>query len=479
LIRRRCLKTNLNFITPTFRSGIGTKDVSKGRNMKLLLNLYFLFFSAWIVSCNTTEPPIPPDETKPILALELDDAHCTEAWLQLTTKDLVLPAELTLKQYNPTGDSLSQIFILHTQDSLLYIDSLFPNQNYKFKVALNTTDNPQPTTNLLPVTTMDTTRHNFTFEMITFGGAVGSSVLYDVAIINENNIWAVGEIWIADTSSLGYTKYNAVHWDGNNWELKQLLWNNSVFSPIRGILALDENNFYFAAGSVFKWDGNSNSVQMVFSRLSLPDPSGTIEKLWGSTSTQIYGVGNVGSLVHYNGTSWQQIESGTTLNINDIWGDYNPKTGEWEILAVAGNILQGTESERAILQIKNNLSSELLNAEGTGWPLSGIWFNSGRKYYLVGSGVFSKTLLNENLWDSSLISISEYHTNAIRANNINDAFIVGAFGESLHFNGVGWKSYQNELGVFFGSYKAISIKNDLVISVGYESTKAKILVGRR
>ena len=46
-------------------------------------------------------------------------------------------------------------------------------------------------------------------------------MLYDVAIIDENNIWAVGEIWIADTSSLGYTKYNAVHWDGNPVGVKE------------------------------------------------------------------------------------------------------------------------------------------------------------------------------------------------------------------------------------------------------------------
>src|SRR3989339_1860418 len=63
------------------------------------LILVFLLFAT---SCGTTEPtPPPPDETKPTLTLELDDISCTEAWLQLTTKDLELPAELTLKQYNP------------------------------------------------------------------------------------------------------------------------------------------------------------------------------------------------------------------------------------------------------------------------------------------------------------------------------------------------------------------------------------------
>ncbi|MDP2364111.1 MAG: glucosyl transferase, partial [Ignavibacteria bacterium] len=130
--------------------------------MKSLLEILAIFSVIWINGCNTTEPPPPPDETKPTLTLAIDDTSCTEAWLQLTTKDLKLPAELTLKQYNPTGDSLSQIFILNTQDSLLYIDSLLPNQTYKFKVALNTTNHPQPTTNQLAVTTMDTTSHNFT-----------------------------------------------------------------------------------------------------------------------------------------------------------------------------------------------------------------------------------------------------------------------------------------------------------------------------
>jgi hypothetical protein len=142
--------------------------------------LIFFLLLLCIASCNTTEPPPPPPPPvveEPILTLELDDTHCTEAWLQLTTKDLELPAELTLKQFNPTGDSVSQILILNTQDSLLYIDSLLPNQNYYFQVFSLAQANQHPVSSIkLPVTTMDTTSHNFTFEMITFGGEIGSSV---------------------------------------------------------------------------------------------------------------------------------------------------------------------------------------------------------------------------------------------------------------------------------------------------------------
>ncbi len=77
-------------------------------------NIFFFVFNLNLIlylnsiSCNTTEPPTPPVEPIPVLELKLDDTSCTEAWLQLTTKDLTLPAELTLKQYNPTGDSVTQ-----------------------------------------------------------------------------------------------------------------------------------------------------------------------------------------------------------------------------------------------------------------------------------------------------------------------------------------------------------------------------------
>ncbi|NWG28280.1 MAG: glucosyl transferase, partial [Ignavibacteriaceae bacterium] len=299
--------------------------------MKTRLILSFLFIILSITACNTTEPPPPPDGEKPTLALALDDASCTEAWLQLTTKDLELPAELTLKQYNPTGDSLSKIFLLNTQDSLLYIDSLLPNQSYQYQVS--SIEHPA-TSNELSVTTMDTTSHNFTFEMLTFG-TIGSSTLYDVAIINENNIWAVGEILIADTSQNGYTTYNAVHWDGIQWELMRipfLFQGDSFYSPIYAVFAFGANDIWFGIGNLIHWDGTkywSIGISSVFPSL--------VNKIWGSSSSDLYVVGNNGNIVHYNGTRWSRIESGTELNINDIWGDYNEKTNEWEILAVASN----------------------------------------------------------------------------------------------------------------------------------------------
>lgn len=155
-----------------------------------------------LISCDTTTPPIPPDETKPVLTLSFDKKSCTELWIKLTTKDLTLPAELTLKQYNPTGDSVTQTFSLSTNDSLIYSDSLFPNNNYYYQVSsIQSATGGQVSSNKLAVTTLDTTSHNFSYQTFEFGEPLtgNSSRLYDVAIIDENNIWAVGEIYVNDS----------------------------------------------------------------------------------------------------------------------------------------------------------------------------------------------------------------------------------------------------------------------------------------
>lgn len=452
----------------------------------LFFSLFLFFVYGLTISCNTTEPPNPPPPVvKPILTLELEDAHCTEAWLQLTTKDLTLPAELILKQFNPTGDSVSQTFSLSTKDTLLYIDSLLPNQTYSFQLSsIQSATGGQVSSIKQLVTTMDTTSHNFTFETITFGGQIGSSVLFDVAIINENNIWAVGEVWIADTSQLGYTKYNAVHWDGNSWELKKIMFYTICGQPYTGaypaksVWIVGENELWIAL------DGNQiakivNGVQVA--TICLPsNVDMSINKIWGSGSNDIYIVGNSGNIAHYNGTSWSKIASGTTLNINDIWGDYNEKTQELEILAVASNY--GTSPEKELLLIKNKIPIKQTLSENV-WPLRTVWFEPQIQYYIAGAGIYQKKLLSDSIWKNQALDITEYGTTSISGNSINDIIAVGAFGDFLHFNGVNWKQYQEPY-LYNGAYTKVSIKKNLVFALGGNqisalSSEAVILIGRR
>ena len=447
--------------------------------MKTKLILSFLFIILSITACNTTEPPPPPpDGEKPTLALALDDASFTEAWLQLTTKDLELPAELTLKQYNPTGDSLSKIFLLNTKDSLLYIDSLLPNKSYSFIASHSGLPSGSSgiSSNQLSVTTMDTTSHDFTFETFSFGGEAGSCALYDVAIINENSIIAVGTIFLND--SLGHPDpqpFGIAIWDGQSWELKKIFHSTNIPVTPRGILVINPNEIYLAAGSIFRWDGISSTVQMVFSRLNLPNPNATIEKLWGNSSSSVYGVGNVGSIVCYNGVQWSRIESGTELNFHDIYGATDPRTGEQQILAVCSrNLPLG----KGIYRIQGNTAYEI-SSSPIQWELAGVWFIANRHYYVVGDGIYEKKYLSDLLWKDNGFDITHYVTPKIRGNGLNDVFAVGAFGETIHYNGFSWESYIEETGLNSGGYFSVSTKNNTVTAVGFEYQSAVVIIGNR
>lgn len=433
---------------------------------------YALFISLGLLlnSCNTTEPPPPPNGEKPTLEITLEDVSCSETWIELTTTNLQLPSTIEIKQFKPTGDTLSQVSILNTKDSLLYIDSLLPNQTYKYQVS--SIENPA-TSNELSVTTMDTTSHDFTFETFTFGGTAGSSTLYDVAIINENNIWAVGEILVADTSINGYTMYNAVHWDGINWELKLIPFTGScsavMYPPIRSIWAFSETDIWFArGGSLVHFDGTNYYNDCNMNSLL----TGSINKIWGSSSSDLYVVGNNGNIVHYNGTLWSQIESGTEVNINDVFGIIDNRSNERKVFCAASFVLQ--MGEHKILTIDQNNNVDSLHWD-TGRRVNSTWSKNGWIVYTSGGGVFNN---KSGRWKEE-ISIPLYYTNRIRGNGLNEIFAVGDFALLAHFNGADWRIYQDLLQLPLTSFNSITVKENIISIVGYSGEKALVIIGNR
>ena len=118
-----------------------------------------------------------------------------------------------------------------------------------------------------------------------------------------------------------------------------------ILSDIKAIFVFNNTDVWFAADAVFHWDGTSSVAVFSYNNLT---PSGLqpgINKLWGTSSSDLYGVGNAGAIVHYNGSSWSKIESGTNMNIIDIWGDKNPFTGKTEIICGAYNQIPRSESD--------------------------------------------------------------------------------------------------------------------------------------
>ena len=440
---------------------------------KTMLPLLIVYTMLIISSCKqATEPRLEPE-----LALTLEDVSCTEAWIQLTTTNLQLPATLTLYKNN-----VAQNNILCYGDTLLYIDSLLPNQTYKFKVVL--TNNPQPTTypqlptsNELSITTMDTTSHNFTWQSWEFGEC-NNSVLYDVAIINENNIWAVGEIYMRD--SLGRcdpTFYNVVHWNGTNWKPKKIFYKGGIWA-IRTIFAFNENDIWFS--------GYMRYLNGQFVELTIPDilMGWQISKLWGSSSSDLYAVGNNGNIAHWDGVRWRKIESGTTVDLLDVWGSPD------------GSIVWacGENSKTVLIKIQNKLAQVVFEAA---FPmprvknrfydgLLSLWTNNTNFIYVLTPFNLYRCSNDTRGEGKELYPREDYFRGGylrVRGTNTNDIFTCGNKTAVWHYNGFSWNEYA-ELRNDNQFLSGLDYKQNIVTAVGekYLNTfhyQALIVLGKK
>jgi len=281
---------------------------------------------------------------------------------------------------------------------------------------------------------MDTTSHNFIWEIDTLG--VYGSYLKDVTIVNENDIWVVGEIIMLDpdsTNGTGYKSYNAAHWDGNEWELIQIQPQGYV-QPLHSIFIVDENDIWFGRGSLpIHYNGS------YFDMLTPADdgyPGGfLITAIWGTSSDNIYFVGGSGSIVHYDGSSFELIESGTDVNLIDIDG-----TPDGEYVYITGN---NDQSESILLELHDNEVNQLYYAntyfpENNYGMLASVFVDQDVATIASVAGIWNYNYLSK---ESTLISRYDAlvedgrRIKYICGNGNNDYFIIEACWQIIHFNG--------------------------------------------
>jgi hypothetical protein len=322
-----------------------------------------------------------------------------------------------------------------------------------------------------PPNNNDTTSNNFTFQTFAFGGNAGSCVLSDVAIISPTDIWAVGAIYLNSASGAPDPfPYNAAHWDGQNWNLQKVPYiyqSQPFYHPIQAVFALSSNDIWFGGNGLEHWDGNQ------FSNVDEVNPfwSGNLmQRIWASSDNNIYIVGSGGIAVHYTNGSWTKIATGTSLAFNDIYGSGG------QILTVC---LQFNPLGGEIFSIQGNTATQISSDPVGQHQFFSVWFEPNQQYYVVGDGIYQKNSLSDNTWRNGPLDFTNYGTTKVRGNGINDVFVVGAFGEFLHWNGVRWKSFIDQAGLADGSYASIAVNGDLVIAVGQNGTQGVITVGKR
>jgi len=396
-----------------------------------------LFLSIMIiilVSCDTNNPPISDpddkdnDKSQPKITLTFVDNSCTEIWLKVDVENIQLPDTFLLRRNGVAVDW----FEITESEMEIYQDSLRPSQSYTYTAIINDT-----VTGEVTAITMDTTSHNFTWEVFEFGEH-GNSILRDVAIIDENNIWAVGAIYLKDSTGANDSKaYNAVHWDGNEWKHKRIQFytfcNQPSTSsyPARSILAFSQNQILISSGSqVTSYDGEN--------QLNIECIPVSVNKMWGTDINNVYAAGAIGNIAHYNGTSWRKIESGTEITLTDVYGENSNEVyiGGVEVFE-SGIVLKGNSSGFSVYKNAGYVSEselfETLYAElGTVWiDEKGTLYTGGSYLYWERRGEWNFVeSLPENYYQANIGAPSRGYIVGITGNGSNDYVISGGRNET-------------------------------------------------
>jgi hypothetical protein len=420
--------------------------------MKTKLILSFLFIILCITSCNSVEPPSGLS-----IELKLEDKSCTEIWLTLST-NLKRPVAIDLKQNNNVVKTINLI----KADTLVYINSLLPNTAYTFQAFIEAN---RVTSNTVNVTTLDTTIQNFSFEFFEFGDGFSSSYFNDVWIFNENDIWVCGNVFTND--SMGGNLYN---WNGSYWKAHRL-----NFVDMEGIWGIN-NIMYLASGGIWKYDRVNLIRQNIEGTFSQGQ---AVHKLWGSSESNIYGVGPWGTVVWYNGVKWTKIEFDTQWYFYEITG--NKETG----VAYAVAISPSNQYDALVVKLENLIVSNIYRKSEAEIKIESRTITYLDNYlYLVGSDLQSTKIcrLTEGGEIEILQEISSFigigQSSALIKNDIYYAGGEGSEVRLVHFNGIGYKIF-NIPQIDSDNYGGIHAIKDLAVSVGFTNNKAYIIKIRR
>jgi hypothetical protein len=208
------------------------------------------------------------------------------------------------------------------------------------------------------------------------------------------------------------------------WQSNGLMISDGVNTCANPCMALDGEN-----GAVLAWEQIS------------PQGGLSLRSIWGLSASDIYSVGDAGMILHYNGTAWSTMASGTTANIYGVWG-----SGSDNVYAVGKGGL--------ILHYDGFSWSPM--ASGVATDLNDIWGSSADTIYAVGA---AGTILRFDGTSWSAMDISpplDANLLGVHGNGSNYAWAVGTrqgtngIGALLQYNGTNWHCVYCAYGNYHG-----------------------------
>ena len=99
----------------------------------------------------------------------------------------------------------------------------------------------------------------------------------------------------------------------------------------------------------------------------------TLQSVWGCSPSDVFAVGQNGTILHYDGSGWSPMDSGTTKTLNGLWG-----TSSSDVYAV------GATNGRVILHFDGSSWQEMASPP-TSFGYWNVWGSSSSDIFAVGS----------------------------------------------------------------------------------------------
>ncbi|MCA0446798.1 MAG: hypothetical protein LCH54_11290 [Bacteroidetes bacterium] len=320
----------------------------------------------------------------------------------------------------------------------------------------------------------DTTSHNFVWRVDTIGTYL--SLVRDVAIVDGNNIWAVGEFYKKHSTFDSTTKdqYNAAHWNGVRWELKRLPFDFGTYSEpfpfeINAVFVLNNSTVWGASGATPIRLGNEKWQAYSMAGIS----NNIIIKIWGLDDTHIWFVGNNGTILFFNGTTFTRIPYDESVDFIDVWGD---ETGV--VRAVANNLNTPSPGNRSDIVELTTTGVKVL------WSINfpdrtkpdqpdyvySIWWDKTDGFWVgADDGIFrfqggsSRKVFSSHEYNNG-IAIELFR---IKGNSENDWFAFGNTGQIAHYNGKSLWLYRETMQTEpYGEFMSLHVKGNVVCAGG-------------
>ncbi|MGE5352924.1 MAG: hypothetical protein ACM3P0_12630 [Acidobacteriota bacterium] len=315
----------------------------------------------------------------------------------------------------------------------------------------------------------DSTSQDFTFEVKRFGVPGPSSAFEDVWIFDENNIWAVGDVFLDEPLGPEFgTEYNVMQWNGKEWKGKGELFNSS---GINGIWALDTGRVYLAPGIPITYK-NGKYIYADFSHI-VAKQGQSIDRIWAGSEDNVWGVGAWGALVHYDGKAWKALDFDTQWYFYSITGS---KTTDVAYALGVNNSYQTT-----IVKLQNSKAEVIYTSESQHTPYNGWTLTlANEKELLIGNGPIWKFNLETKAMQVVFTPSSGTSIGASFAVSPIDIYFYGfnwTTDVMIHYNGKRFKEFA--LPGWSDAPGGIKATSNIAAAVSFAGNQAQIITIKR